>query len=259
MHETCSVPERLTPALGFFFASDVVLLRIIASCHEDPLLGVSSSGSIGGPGGMATNSSNRFDQQIHSLQSLQSSRPTSPFHQHEADGINAEGDALPPHRHDSDLDHVDDDAGAQDKWQREEMKQEQATPQKIAPLLPAIAVVQPIGPAGQNSQQAARGRSNCDSSDSGDGNRSGDQSWAGQAARMSAVLPLWPENVPLPIARAGAGGGLGEGEGWKGEEGRLDARYLDVEVLKAVSRLFLAKLQVSVEVGDALACRGEPP
>lgn len=64
-------------------------------------------------------------------------------------------------------------------------------------------------------------------------------------------LPVWPESAPLPTAVTtdrsnvccgdeGRGGG-GQGVG--------NASCLDAETLKALSRLFLSKLQVSVEVG----------
>ena len=64
-------------------------------------------------------------------------------------------------------------------------------------------------------------------------------------------LPVWPESAPLPTAMTTDGSnacGGDEGRGGGGQ-GAGTASCLDAETLKAISRLFLSKLQVSVEVG----------
>lgn len=70
-------------------------------------------------------------------------------------------------------------------------------------------------------------------------------------AGVGRGLPIWPEALPLPAAApADNCGGACEPTG-RAERGKgvRSACYLDIEVLKAVSRLFLSKLQVAVEVG----------
>lgn len=63
-------------------------------------------------------------------------------------------------------------------------------------------------------------------------------------------LPVWPENAPLPTEPiAGRRRGNEFDRGGYGAEGGNRAGALGSEVLKAVSRLFLSKLQVAVEVG----------
>lgn len=71
---------------------------------------------------------------------------------------------------------------------------------------------------------------------------------------MSRGLPVWPENATLPTAVA-----TGRSSAYWGDEGRDDGSQgagtmscLDAETLKALARLFLSKLQVSVEVGGRL-------
>lgn len=66
-------------------------------------------------------------------------------------------------------------------------------------------------------------------------------------ARDRRRLPTWPENVSLPAVDVSRGRGMrDEGDG---KDGRWTGSLLDAATAKAVARLFLSKLQVSVEVG----------
>lgn len=70
---------------------------------------------------------------------------------------------------------------------------------------------------------------------------------------MSRDLPVWPENAPLPPSVATGGSTACWRDG--GKDGGGTTPCLDAETLKALSRLFLSKLQVSVEV----RCGLDPP
>lgn len=73
---------------------------------------------------------------------------------------------------------------------------------------------------------------------------------------VGATLPVWPEDTPLPAlqtatlpplntSRDADEDGVDESDN-RGVE--VGARWFDARVLRAVSRLFLSKLQVAVEV-----------
>lgn len=122
--------------------------------------------------------------------------------------------------------------------------------QTTAPLLllPAIAG------ARQDDQPLAESSAKYDAFNDTDGSKGCERGSWQRAVGMEADSPIWPESVPLPTTtRVDGIGSLGEEQRPVRGKGIIEARWLDAEMLKAVLRLFLTKLQVPVEVGSECA------
>lgn len=219
--------------------------RILASCLEDPLLGVN--------GGANVTPVNNFIQSDPSIKQPHDTSPTATFSS--SSPLHHQHDAVTPNTTPSQIvsldrhGHHEDDSARQDE-QGDDAERETTMPLQ---LLPAIAG------ARQDDQAPAESGVKYDAFTDADGSKECKRGSWQRAAGMDADPQLWPETVPLPTTtRIDVVGGLGEEQRSVRGKGRTEARYLDAKMLKEALRLFLAKLQVPVEVSSEYASTPPP-
>lgn len=216
--------------------------RVLAWCHEDPLLGTNDSSAVSTASGIGDGTG---DSTSAEAKSLQHNGPLTRI---------------------TNVTITDRDQRADPRSGAENVVQERHT------MLPAIGRVNCPLPKQQHEPKDGIAPATGDSGTpghepivgvcfphatvAGGANAEGQSRYCFSRPRQivgsnsGGIIPHWPEHAPLPVATTvEAVVEEGGGQTWSGPaEQRGASRLLSGGVLYAVSRLFLAKLYVSVEV-----------
>lgn len=217
------------------FSLSAFTKRILASCHEDPLLGV--DGGNGSTKGSGYTPHKNLAAENQSLQAADAALESTLL-----PGINDNIRPSPSQEPQQGLELEQDgqvqqsqimQQNEEQQQQEEQREQEQQVNAATEEITVGAAASRGADEPGENIVEVV------------------DTTSEGLKAGIGGGLALWPESTKLPSA-AGAETTRTAGDGvemiGRGRGSGSNSCCMDAEVLKSVARLFLSKLQISVEV-----------